>query len=161
MSAVSRILQSVTRACRSMGSASNLVLPIGIALLSIALITSAESQHATKKATKKGRAAAVAAPARNADGTIPDAIVKHGVQTRVATAWDCRQPDVAPAVFAHAENGTVTTKYGTGPSCGRASMRITGVFYTSNPGFKGTDKLVVMGLLIGGQFEKTMTILVK
>jgi hypothetical protein len=161
MSSASRMLQLVKHAGRWIASASNLILPISIALIGFALVTSAESQPATKKAPRKGRAAAIAAPARNADGTIPDAIAKRGVETRVATAWDCNQPDVAPAIFAHAENGSISIKQGTGPSCGRASMRITVVFYTSNPGFKGTDKLIVMGLLIGGQFEKTLTVLVK
>jgi len=160
MSVLSRIVASGTGRRSAMRL---FFIPIATAILSVALIAAASAQPrpGVKKAPNKGHPTPAAAPALNADGTNPDAVVKGGVESRVATAWDCNQPTVAPAVFAHAENGTVVIKYGTGPSCGRPSMKITGVFYTSNPGFRGTDRLYVMGLLLGGRIEKQLKILVK
>jgi hypothetical protein len=59
------------------------------------------------------------------------------------------------------EHGSVSIGTGNGPSCGRPSMSLTNIFYTSNPGFKGTDKLYILGFLTHGDIDQTFTILVK
>jgi hypothetical protein len=102
-----------------------------------------------------------AAPDLNADGSVPDKVVKAGVQSNVAIVWDCGLPNLAPVVSARVEHGALSIKTGNGPSCGHASMSLTSVFYTSAPGFKGTDKLYILGFLTSGDINQTFTILVK
>jgi hypothetical protein len=98
----------------------------------------------------------------NADGSMPDAVVKAGVEMRAFRAWDCDQPDRAPVVWGRADHGTISVKPITsGPHCGRPSMTAAGIFYTSEPGFKGTDKVYVLGFMTRGRIEQTATILVK
>jgi hypothetical protein len=104
---------------------------------------------------------AAAAPDLNADGSVPDSIAKAGAQTRVAAVRDCLLPNQAPPVFARADHGAVSVKQETGPGCGRPSASQTNVFYTSAPGFKGTDKLYVLGYLNFSNISQTYTILVK
>ena len=98
----------------------------------------------------------------NPDGSVPDAVVKAGVETRAFRAWDCDQPNRAPVVWARADHGTISVKPVTsGPKCGRASMTVAGIFYTSEPGFKGTDKVYLLGFVTKGKIDETYTILVK
>jgi hypothetical protein len=99
----------------------------------------------------------------NPDGSLPDAVVKAGVETRAFTAWDCDQPNLAPVVWARADHGTIRIKPITfsGPKCGRLSMTVAGFFYTPEPGFKGLDKVYVMGFLTNGRIDETIKILVK
>jgi len=99
----------------------------------------------------------------NADGSMPDAIVKAGVETRALRAWDCDQPNNAPVVWARADHGTISIKPITsGPRCGRLSMSMAGIFYTSEPGFKGTDTVHILGFLSNGsRIDQTATLLVK
>ncbi len=104
---------------------------------------------------------AAAAPDLNADGSVPDSVAKAGAQTRVATVRSCVLPDQAPVVFARADHGAVSVKQETGPGCGRASTSLANVFYTSELGFKGTDKLYLMGFVNFGNTNQTLTILVK
>jgi hypothetical protein len=104
---------------------------------------------------------AAAAPDLNADGSVPDSIAKTGAETRVATVRDCTLPNQAPMVFARAEHGAVSVKQETGPGCSRPSMSQTNVFYTSEKGFKGTDKLYILGFLNFGNINQTYAILVK
>lgn len=111
---------------------------------------------------KAGSPTEKTAPELNRDGTMPDAIVKTGESTRVATAWDCLQPNRAPVVWARADHGTVSIKEVTGHACGRPSMSLAGVFYTSKPGYKGRDKLYLLGFLTDGhKIDDTYTIWVK
>src|SRR5215469_9557684 len=59
------------------------------------------------------------------DGTVPEAVVKAGVETRALRAWDCDQPNRAPMVWARADHGTISVKPVTsGPLCGRLSMTV-------------------------------------
>jgi hypothetical protein len=102
-----------------------------------------------------------AAPDLNADGSVPNVITKTGVKTRVAVAYDCDQPNQAPILWARADHGTIDVGTGTGPQCGHPSMSLTGVFYTSEPGFKGTDKVYVLGFITNGNINATYTVLVK
>jgi hypothetical protein len=100
----------------------------------------------------------------NADGSVPDAVVKAGVETRAFRTWDCDQPNSAPVVWARADHGTISIKpiAFSGPKCGRMSMTVAGIFYTSEPGFKGTDKLYLLGFLSNGKhLDETLTVLVK
>ena len=104
---------------------------------------------------------AAAAPDLNADGSAPNSIAKAGAETRVAMVQDCALPNLAPVVSARADHGTISVKQGTGPSCGRPAVSQAQIFYTSEPGFKGTDKLHILGVLLHGDIDQTYTILVK
>ncbi len=104
---------------------------------------------------------AAAAPDLNADGSVPDSVAKAGAQTRVATVRNCVLPSQAPAVFARADHGAVSVKQETEPGCGRPSTSLTTVLYTSEPGFKGTDKLYLLGYVNFSNMSQTLTILVK
>jgi hypothetical protein len=98
----------------------------------------------------------------NVDGSMPDAVVKAGVEMRALRVWDCDQPDRAPVVWGRADHGTISVKPITaGPHCGRPSMTAAGIFYTSEPGFKGTDKVYVLGFITSGKLSGTFTLLVK
>ncbi len=96
------------------------------------------------------------------DGTLPEAVVKAGVETRALRAWDCDMPNRAPVVWARADHGTISVKPVTsGPMCGRLSMTVAGIFYTSEPGFKGADTIYLLGFKTQGKIEVSFTILVK
>ena len=116
-----------------------------------------DSEHAHKKAAVKK----VAAPALNADGTVPDAVAKAGVESQVAHAYDCAQPTHAPVLWARADHGAITIKPVTMAGCSHPSMTQAGVFYKSEPGFKGTDKLYMLGFITSGKLDYTYTILVR
>ena len=126
-------------------------------ILATALAAAAVSPGWAKDPQKN----AVAALDLNADGSVPDRVVKAGAQTSVAVVWDCALPNLAPVVSARVEHGSVSIRTGNGPRCGRPSMSLTSIFYTSNTGFKGTDKLYILGFLSQGDIDKTYTILVK
>ena len=95
----------------------------------------------------------------NANGAAK--VVKSGVQTSVAKIPDCAVPNLAPAANATVEHGTVSVKPWEGPGCGRPSVSQTEVFYTSEKGFKGTDKLHLLGYSISDNIDQTFTVLVK
>ena len=104
---------------------------------------------------------AAATPDLNADGSVPDSIAKAGTETQVATLKDCTLPNQAPVVSGRADHGTVSVKQEKGPGCGHPSVSLTEVFYISEPGFKGTDNLHVLGFTINSNIDRTLTILVK
>ena len=104
---------------------------------------------------------AAATPDLNADGSVPDATAKAGAETQVATMKDCTLPNQPPVASARADHGTVIVKQGKGPGCGHTSVSVAQVLYTSDPGFKGTDKLYILGFTMKSNIEQTMTILVK
>jgi hypothetical protein len=95
----------------------------------------------------------------NANGAAK--VVKSGVQTSVARISDCAQPKLAPEANAIVEHGTVSIKQGEGPGCGQPSFGQTEVFYTSEKGFKGADKVHLLGYSISGTIDQTFTVLVK
>ena len=66
-----------------------------------------------------------------------------------------------PPVFGRADHGRVEISRGKGPQCGRESMALAEIFYTSEPGFKGIDKVYLLGWLLRGNIDQTYTILVK
>ena len=90
-----------------------------------------------------------------------NATVKAGVRSRVGSAWGCDVPDQPPPVFGRADHGTVEISTGKGPQCGRESMALAEIFYTSEPGFKGIDKVYLIGWLLRGNIDQTYVILVK
>jgi hypothetical protein len=112
-----------------------------------------DAAHAHKKPS--------AAAELNADGSLPDKIVEAGRQTAVADVWDCDLPNYAPVVSARVEHGSVAISTGNGPNCGHPLMSLTKILYTSAPGFKGTDRLHVLGFLTHGHIDETFSILVK
>jgi hypothetical protein len=118
-------------------------------------------------AAAEGAAKAVAAAHKaraadaNRDDATPDKIVKSGRQTSVATVYDCALPNYAPVVSARVEHGAVAIVKGNGPHCGRAQMSLTEILYRPAPGFRGTDRLTVLGFLTHGNIDQTFTILVK
>jgi hypothetical protein len=95
----------------------------------------------------------------NANGAAK--VVKSGVQTSVAKISDCAQPKLAPEANAIVEHGTVSIKSAEGPACGEPSVSMTEVFYTSEKGYKGTDKVHLLGYSISGNIDQTFTVLVK
>ena len=90
-----------------------------------------------------------------------NATVKAGVRSRVGSAWSCDVPDQPPPVWGRADHGTVEISRGKGPQCGRESMALAEIFYTSEPGFKGIDKVYLLGWLLRGNIDQSYTILVK
>ena len=132
-------------------------------VLTAAALSPAWAAGPQSQTQPQGTAAAAppAAPAPNAGGSGPNAIVKAGEKTRVGLFWDCTLPGVSPVIWARADHGTATAVGGAGPQCGRPSMRMTGIFYTSEPGFKGTDTVHVLGFNITGKIEQSFTVLVK
>jgi hypothetical protein len=90
-----------------------------------------------------------------------NATVKAGVRSRIGSAWSCDVPDQLPPLFARADHGRVEISRGKGPQCGRESMALAEVFYTSEPGFKGIDKVYLLGWLLRGNIDQSYTILVK
>ena len=97
--------------------------------------------------------------ADNANGAAK--VVKSGVQTSVAKISDCAQPKLAPEANAIVEHGTVSIKSAEGPACGQPSVSMTEVFYTSEKGYKGADKVHLLGYSISGNIDQTFTVLVK
>lgn len=135
-------------------------LAAGILTLSLATAV-ASAAWAAPQNKAQGKTAATATSDLNADGTVPNVITKAGAQTRVAVAFDCDQPDRAPILWARADHGTINVTEATGPRCGRPSMSLTLVLYTSEPGFRGTDKVYMLGYILNGNLDATYTVLVK
>jgi len=88
----------------------------------------------------------------------PDSVVKAGVETRVGSAWDCDMKNIAPIVWARADHGTVVIRNIIGPACGEQSVRQAGLFYKSDPGFKGQDKVYIGGFLVKQRIDTTVLV---
>ena len=99
------------------------------------------------------------APDLNTNGAAQ--VVKSGVETSVAKISDCTVPNLAPQANAIVEHGTVSIKPAEGPGCGQPSVSQTEVFYTSEKGYKGTDKVHLLGYSLSGNIDQTITVLVK
>ncbi len=136
-------------------------LAAGILASALAAAVAAPGWADSVKKTAQPQKDAAAALDLNADGSVPDKIVKAGAQTNVAAVWDCDLPTLAPVVSARVEHGSVRIGTGDGPRCGRPSMSLTSIFYTSAPGFKGTDTLHILAFLSRGDIDQAFTILVK
>jgi hypothetical protein len=92
---------------------------------------------------------------------MPDLVAQPGKPTRVGIVYNCAVPDEVPIVWARADNGSISIVVGKGPQCGRPSMTLAAIFYTPAPGFKGTDKIYVLGLNLDATLNQTYTVLVK
>jgi hypothetical protein len=128
---------------------------VAVALaLAAALPAAAESAKPPAHATRP-------AVDLNADGSVPDKVVRTGEGTSVAVVWDCALPTLAPVVSARVEHGSVSIRTGNAPRCGKPSMSVTEILYRSAPGFRGDDTLHVLGFLTRGDVDQTYSILVK
>jgi len=92
---------------------------------------------------------------------VPDAVVEAGVTTDLAFVGDCALPYRAPVVWARADHGTIIIKKVTRPNCGRASVDFSEIFYTSKPGFRGVDKVYLLGFLMQDNIDRLFTVVVK
>lgn len=139
------------------------IAAVGIMTVVVAAAPQVQAQAppSSEHAHKKSAVRKVTAPVLNADGSVPDAVTEAGVESQVAHAYDCAQPNHAPVLWARADHGTTTVKTVTTSGCGRASISQAGVFYKSEPGFKGTDKLYMLGYITNGKLDYTYTILVR
>jgi len=135
-----------------------MITPIHVAAIALAL---AAPVPAAAGAVKTPAHATQQAVELNADGTVPDKEVSAGKETPVAVVWDCALPTLAPVVSARVEHGSVAIRTGNGSRCGHSAMSLTEVLYRSEPGFRGTDTLHILGFLTHGDLDQTFTILVK
>jgi hypothetical protein len=133
----------------------------GLLAIAVAASVAAPGWAESAKRTVQPQKDAAAALDLNADGSVPDKVVKAGARSNVVAVWDCDLPNLAPVVSARVEHGFVRIGTGNGARCGRPSMSLTSIFYTSAPGFKGTDTLHVLAFLSRGDIDQTFTILVK
>jgi hypothetical protein len=88
-----------------------------------------------------------------AGAALADVTVRPGVESRVGFVYDCGMKTHAPAVWGRADNGTVTIREIDGPACNEKSMKLAGIFYKSNPGFVGDDKVYMIGYLTDGGID--------
>ncbi len=130
-------------------------------VLALAALAVSPTWGQDKAIPPQGKSDTTAAPKTNAGPSKANATVKTGVRSRVGSAWSCDVPDALPPIWGRAEHGTVEISRGTGPQCGRASMALAEIFYTSEPGFKGIDKVYLLGWLLRGNIDQSYTILVK
>jgi hypothetical protein len=132
-----------------------------ITVIALAALAVSPAWAQDKASPPQGQSDATPAPKTNAGASKANAIVKTGVRSRVGSAWNCDIPDQPPPVWGRADHGTIEISRGKGPQCGRESMAIAEIFYTSEPGFKGMDKALLLGWLLKGNIDQTYTILVK
>ncbi|MGO9770938.1 MAG: hypothetical protein ACLPSW_15575 [Roseiarcus sp.] len=88
----------------------------------------------------------------------PDSLAKAGVETRVGVVWDCNLKNKAPVIWVHAEHGVVVVREILGPACGEQNVRQAGVFYKSEPGFRGEDKVYIAGFLATGRLDSILRV---
>ncbi len=162
---VSVLSRLVARLVRDVAAGTTIVVAAGITAVAFATASASPAWAGGPQDVAHGHgktaAGPAAAPDLNPDGTVPDAVTKTGVRTRVVLVWNCAMPDQIPVVFARADHGTISIDEVKGSQCGHPSMTLAGVFYTSEPGFKGTDKVYVLGFLLEGKIDQTVTVLVK
>lgn len=91
----------------------------------------------------------------------PDSFAKSGAEARIGAAWDCNMPEISPWIWVRADHGTVRVAKGVGPACDRKDVHLTGIFYTSEPGFKGEDTVYVLGFVDQGQLDSVLHVQVK
>jgi len=68
---------------------------------------------------------------------------KSGVSTRVPTFFNCQTHSPGGGGSGTAEHGTVTSNFVVQNKCGTANEPTNEYWYTSNPGFKGTDTVTI------------------
>ena len=80
-----------------------------------------------------------------------------GVELRIAQVFDCELKDRMPVISARADHGAVVVRESTGAACGQKNFRGAGVFYKSEDGFSGEDKIYILGF--SSEKERIDTIL--
>lgn len=128
---------------------------------SVLALGAASNAWSAPAATKGAPARKTMAKAANVSRKLPDSLAKPGVSSLVARAWDCDLPTRAPVVWARADHGTIQIKTIRAPGCGRTSMIQAGMFYTSEHGFSGLDKLHILGFSLSHNIDQSLTIEVK
>jgi hypothetical protein len=88
----------------------------------------------------------------------PDSIVKSAVETRVGAAWDCDMKNKSPLISVSASHGTITVRDIIAPACGEHNVREAGIFYKSEPGFKGEDVVWVTGFSVKGSINFSLRV---
>lgn len=81
-----------------------------------------------------------------------------GIESKVGAAYDCYMKTHAPAIWARADHGTVVIREIDGPGCNEKSMKLAGIFYKSDPGFVGEDKIYVIGYSTEGSIDSTFSV---
>jgi hypothetical protein len=82
---------------------------------------------------------------------------KSGEPTRIRVFFDCRLHAPFWLNGAFVEHGSIVFKEATLRACGNANEPVRELWYTSNPGFKGVDKVV----LPAGQGTGTIDVTVR
>lgn len=147
---------------RAVGLVQNRPLVAGLMAMALAVFV-VSSAEAGPPAAPQGQTATAptAATDPSIPGPMPDLVAQTGKPTQVGIAYNCAVPDQLPIVWARADNGSISIVVGKGPQCGRPSMTLATIFYTPAPGFKGSDKIYVIGLNLDATINQTYTVLVK
>ena len=163
MVALFRLFNFQLVACRCVTARVTPARRFAAIMLALALAAVTTSAWAQEKANLPVGKSYVTSPESNPrDSKLKaNATVKAGVRSRIGSAFSCDVPDQLPPVFGRADHGTVEISRGKGPQCGRESMALAEIFYTSEPGFKGIDKVYLLGWLLRGNIDQSYTILVK
>jgi hypothetical protein len=88
----------------------------------------------------------------------PDAFARTGVESKVGIAWDCNMKNKAPIISVRADHGTVVVREILGPACAEQNVRQAGIFYKSEPSFKGEDKVYINGFLATGRLNSILRV---
>jgi hypothetical protein len=84
--------------------------------------------------------------------------IKSGVPTRVETYFVCEnRGGVGLGTTGTARHGTITVREGRQNRCGMRDYPVAEVWYTSHPGYRGRDELVLIGHF-GQRMWKTVTV---
>jgi hypothetical protein len=79
----------------------------------------------------------------------PDSAATTGVESKVAHVFDCNFKDRTPVISAHADHGAVVIREMAVPGCGQKNVSAAGIFYKSEDGFSGEDKVYLLGFTSG------------
>lgn len=72
-------------------------------------------------------------------------VVQSGRPTVVASYFNCVMPGRIPSPSGTAYHGTVTERQAYGSRCGNPRHLIVQMIYTSQPGYRGVDEVVLQG----------------
>jgi hypothetical protein len=88
----------------------------------------------------------------------PDSVAKSAVETRIGAAWDCDMKNKSPLISVSANHGTIAIRDIIAPACGEHSVRQAGIFYKSEPSFKGEDMVWVTGFSVKGSINFSLRV---
>jgi hypothetical protein len=98
------------------------------------------------------------APAAATTLSKPDSVAKSAIETRIGSAWDCDMKNKSPLISVSANHGTIVVRDIIGPACGEHSIRQAGIFYKSEPDFKGVDVVWVTGFSVKGSINFSLKV---